>query len=235
MLLNRPTCTTPATLRMFASVAMGSLMVGPMRASAMQFPLSVRTCALPSIRNSTLQLSMDARTDTVTSQANGVISIGMPKAPKQSTCFRSSATTTMAADCCATIFSRSKAAPPPLINWKCGSNSSVPSITMSNPSKEPSSTNGIPTSVAKFCVATEVGTPTISNPSSLIRRPSSKTVYLTVEPVPRPTRIPVLTNSQAASPAIFFSASALFMFLWNLIRLILIVGRERSCRRKNPF
>ena len=40
---------------------------------------------------------------------------------------------------------------------------------MSNPSKEPSSTNGIPTSVAKFCVATEVGTPTISNPSSLLR------------------------------------------------------------------
>ncbi len=119
----------------------------------------------------------------------------------------------MAAADWATIFSRNNAPPPPLMSWKSVSNSSAPSMTTSSPANSPNSASGIPTSCASFSVAILVGTPIISSPSSAILRPSSITVKATVEPVPRPTFIPLETTSQAAIPAARLSASAVCILI----------------------
>src|SRR6056300_1028242 len=65
----------------------------------------------------------------------------------------------------------------------------------------------MPTELASSWVATDVGTPTMLKPSSATRRPSSRMVYFTVEPVPRPTFIPSTMYEQAATPASCLSDS----------------------------
>ena len=53
----------------------------------------------------------------------------------------------------------------------------------------------------------EVVTPTMSRPSSFTRFPSASTMYLTVEPVPRPTIMPSLIHSTAFVPTNCFNSS----------------------------
>ena len=77
------------------------------------------------------------------------------------------------------------------------------------------STGSAITSNASFSVARLVGTPTISSPSSAILLPNSITVCLTVEPVPKPTFIPDLTNWHASIPAFFLRSSTSAMMFLN--------------------
>ena len=133
--------------------------------------------------------------------------MGNGNVPNTSTCLLASATTTMPALDSATIFSRKRAPPPPLIRCKFESNSSAPSITKSKAEQSVQSTSGIPCSIDNFSVTSDVGIPAISNPSSRILLPNSRMVYLTVEPVPIPIIIPSFTKLQAAIPASAFIAS----------------------------
>ena len=104
----------------------------------------------------------------------------------------------------ATIFSRSKAAPPPLIIFKLASISSAPSIVKSMNIVSEKSIRGIPSLSANILVASEVGMPRIESPFR-----TSSPIFLTansaVEPVPRPTIMPSLTYSHAASAERCFS------------------------------
>ena len=101
---------------------------------------------------------------------------------------------------------------------KSRSNSSAPSMTKSRCSHESQSSIGIPCSIDNFSVASEVGIPEIFNPSSRILLPNSKMVYLTVEPVPIPIRIPFSTKAQAAIPASSFIASFSSAVNWLIAR-----------------
>ena len=105
----------------------------------------------------------------------------------------------------ATIFSRRWAAPPPLISQPSGVTSSVPSIAISSRCKLLNSSTGMLRSRACCSVATEVATQRMSLSPRLAIAGNR---CATVEPVPRPTVIPLSTSSAAASAAIRFSSSA---------------------------
>ena len=124
---------------------------------------------------------------------SGLTSTGKLNFPRISTLLLSSATTIIDFDRLATIFSLVRAPPPPLIREKWLSNSSAPSIVMSNDLTSEISISGIPRLSASSLVASLVGTPIISSPSSDTLLPISIIVYLTVEPVPSPTFIPLFT------------------------------------------
>src|SRR5215218_1029146 len=114
-------------------------------------------------------------------------------------------TTTNRSAAAATIFSRRWAPPPPLISQPSGVTSSVPSMAMSSRVRRSKSSTGIPSSRACSSVATEVATQRIP---SRPRRAIAGSRWATVEPVPKPTVIPLSTNSAAASAASRFSSSA---------------------------
>ncbi len=124
---------------------------------------------------------------------------------RASTGLLESAMTTKRSAAAATIFSRRWAAPPPLISQPSGVTSSVPSIARSSRRSVLNSSTGIPSSRACSSVATEVATQRIS-PTP--RRAIAGSRWATVDPVPRPTVIPLSTSSAAASAASRFSVSA---------------------------
>ena len=93
-----------------------------------------------------------------------------------------------------TIFSLNKAPPPPLTRFKSGSTSSAPSIATSNRENSSKVVSGMPSSSACSFVLTEVGTAIISlSVPSLSNIPSRSTANAAVEPVPRPTFMPLVT------------------------------------------
>src|ERR1700743_1852027 len=113
--------------------------------------------------------------------------------------------TTKRSAAAATIFSRRWAPPPPLISQPSGVTSSVPSIAMSRRPSWSKSSTGIPSERAGSAVATEGAT---QRRSVSPRRASAGRRWATVEPVPRPTVMPLSTSSAAASAARRFSSSA---------------------------
>eukprot|EP00001_Collodictyon_triciliatum_P001810 00349_1 len=109
------------------------------------------------------------------------------------------------------FFSRRSAPPPPLMRHMPGSTASAPSIDTSScvfPSLAISSSvmRGILRDSASFWVAILVGMHVISlSLPSLSFCPTLSTANLAVDPVPRPTSIPLLTwSSTALYPAAFF-------------------------------
>ena len=150
----------------------------------------------------------------VASSPKGTTSIGSGKRPSVCTSLPSSAITIMRADAAATIFSRSSAAPPPLIRRSCGSTSSAPSTVRSSSGVSSSVDIGMPSETAWTCVASEVETQRTSKPAATFA-PSRSTKCFAVEPVPRPSRIPGCTSSSARAAARFFRSSA-FMVLVRL-------------------
>ena len=127
--------------------------------------------------------------------------------PSRST---SLAPSTMMASCrlaLATIFSRSKAPPSPLIRFKVPrSTSSAPSIVRSIWRCSAKEDSGMPAALACAAVRSDVGMPTKRKPWRC-RRARASTANAAVEPVPSPTTMPSWTSSTAASAAARFSAS----------------------------
>ncbi len=104
--------------------------------------------------------------------------------------------TTQRREASQTSFSRSRAAPPPLIKLSPGPISSAPSTVRSITLTSSSAARAMPSSRARLAVASEVGTPRMSS----LRAARAFTNQAAVEPVPRPTTMPFSTNSAAASP-----------------------------------
>ena len=104
----------------------------------------------------------------------------------------------------ATIFSYSKAPPPPLIPWKSYVISSAPSIVTSTSSTSSSSTTFKPNSTASFVVTLEVDTQVRDRFSSFTRFARASTMYVAVEPVPNPTIVLSSIYVAAFSPTNFF-------------------------------
>jgi len=98
----------------------------------------------------------------------------------------------MRSEAAATIFSRNKAPPPPLMTLSEGSISSAPSTVKSSRSTSSSVVRRMPQRMASSRVVSDVGTPITSNPSRT-RAPNSSTKCLAVEPVPSPSFIPLCT------------------------------------------
>ena len=143
----------------------------------------------------------------VAASPNGTTSIGKGKRPSVGTHLLSSAMTIMRAEAAATIFSRSSAPPPPLISVRSGPISSAPSMVRSSSGVSSNVVSGMPRLSACARVASEVGTPITLQPSRM-RSASKSRKCFTVEPVPRPSRIPGCTNCTARAAASRFCASA---------------------------
>ena len=98
-----------------------------------------------------------------------------------------------------TIFSRSSAPPPPLTRFRSGSTSSAPSMATSSRENSSSVVSGMPSDSACSFVRTDVGTAMMS-----VRLPSASfwprrsTAKAAVDPVPRPTFMPLVTYSSMA-------------------------------------
>ena len=93
-----------------------------------------------------------------------------------------------------TIFSLSKAPPPPLTRFRSGSTSSAPSIATSSRENSSNVVKGMPSSSACSFVRTDVGTAMISfKVPSLSNIPNRSTANAAVEPVPSPTFMPLVT------------------------------------------
>ena len=107
------------------------------------------------------------------------------------TIFDSSTTIISFIEQLATIFSLSKAPPPPFIKFNFPSTWSAPSIVTSM-SCSFNGTRGIPASFASFSVSLDVAIPLICKPSFTIS-PIFSIAYFVVEPVPSPTIIPSFT------------------------------------------
>ena len=101
----------------------------------------------------------------VAARPNGMTSTGSGKRPSASTHLESSAITIMRSDAAATIFSRSKAPPPPLMRLSAGSISSAPSTVRSSRSISSSVVRAMPHRAASARVASEVGTPMTLSPA----------------------------------------------------------------------
>jgi len=121
--------------------------------------------------------------------AKSSTSSGVPNGPSAGTSFDSSTTMMNRGDIDATIFSRVCAAPPPLVRLNAGSTSSAPSMAMSSAPISSGEMTFKPSEIASSWVCTDVEVHTMSS----ARSPSSMMVQCTVEPVPRPTRIPSVT------------------------------------------
>src|SRR5438309_9345747 len=202
---NRPWPTTPGMPEIRAASFPGPR-IGPKCASRMWFPLSVRNSSLPSLRNSTFAPRPSSAADAFfqpngwTSTGNGVF------VPRRRTSFASSTITTNFFDAAATIFSRNKAPPIPLIRSSFGSTSSAPSTVRSSQKLSSREVNGIPNRFASSAVASDVGTPFRSIPFAT-RRPTPARKCRAVDPVPRPRTMPGFTYARAASAASRFSSS----------------------------
>src|SRR5580704_4804075 len=109
----------------------------------------------------------------------------------------------------ATIFSRNKAPPNPLIRLsERRSTSSAPSIVKSMRWCSAKLASDMPRLRACVAVRSEVGIPTILSPFAT-RAPSPSTTKKAVEPVPRPTTMPSSTYSTARYAASCLSLSRL--------------------------
>src|SRR6266581_4633606 len=202
---NSPWLTTPGMLEIRPASFAGPR-IAPKCASRMWFPLSVRNGSSPFFRNSILAPSASSAAAAFfqpngwTSTGNGVF------VPRRRTSFESSTITTNFFDAAATIFSRNKAPPIPLIRSSFGSTSSAPSTVRSSQKLSSSEVNGIPSRLASSAVASEVGTPFKSIPFAT-RRSTPARKCLAVDPVPRPRTIPGFTYARAASAALSLSSS----------------------------
>ena len=127
--------------------------------------------------------------------------------PSLSTRLEASAITTIRSDAVATIFSRSKAPPPPLISLRSSSSSSAPSTVRSRNGVLSSVLSFKPRRSARIRVASEVGTHRSWRPVSLTRWPTRSTNFAAVEPVPRPNRMPSLRRLSACAAACCLKAS----------------------------
>mmetsp|Transcript_21396 Transcript_21396/g.82956 ORF Transcript_21396/g.82956 Transcript_21396/m.82956 type:complete len:451 (-) Transcript_21396:5165-6517(-) len=118
---NSPTVTTPGHWLISASSAAGSVMARPCT-SRIGCPLSVTTPW-----RGTARPPMASKRRAMRFAAMPITSTGSGKRPRTSTCLEASAMHRKHCARSATIFSRVKAAPPPLIMWPRGSISSAPS------------------------------------------------------------------------------------------------------------
>src|SRR5713226_2334802 len=202
---NRPWPTTPGMPEIRTASFPGPR-IGPKCASRMWFPLSVRNTSSPSFRNSTFAPSASSAAAAFF-QPNGWTSTGRGVfVPRRRTSFESSTITTNFFDAAATIFSRNRAPPIPLIRSSFGSTSSAPSTVRSSQKLSSREVSGIPSRFASSAVARDVGTPRMSTPLAT-RRATPARKCRAVDPVPRPRTIPGLTYARAASAAFRFSSS----------------------------
>src|SRR5437667_2079172 len=202
---NSPWPTTPGMLEIrFASFT--GPRIGPKCASRMWFPLSVRKGSSPPFRNSTFAPSASSAAAAFfqpngwTSTGNGVL------VPRRRTSFASSTITTNFFDAAATIFSRNRAPPIPLIRSNLGSTSSAPSTVKSSQKLSSREVSGMPRAFASSAVARDVGTPFTSMPPATRRATPARKCFA-VDPVPRPRTIPGFTYARAASAAFRFNSS----------------------------
>mmetsp|Transcript_11416 Transcript_11416/g.70068 ORF Transcript_11416/g.70068 Transcript_11416/m.70068 type:complete len:236 (+) Transcript_11416:1625-2332(+) len=144
------------------------------------------------------------------SQQNWTTSTGMASLlpPSPSTSLVSSTMQTNLSEANSTIFSRSSAPPLPLTRLRSGSTSSAPSMATSSFGCVSSVASGIPSASACSFVRSDVGTPTMfcSSPD-FSSSPIRSTAKAAVEPVPRPTTMPLFTYSTAFHAACFLSSS----------------------------
>src|SRR6058998_3587789 len=202
---NRPWPTTPGMPEIRAASFTGPR-IGPKCASRMWFPLSVRNGSPACLRNWTFAPRPSSAADAFfqpngwTSTGNGVL------VPRRRTSFASSTITTNFFDAVATIFSRNKAPPIPLIRSSFGSTSSAPSTVRSSQKLSSSEVNGIPNCFASSAVSSDVGTPFRSIPLAT-RRATPPRKCRAVDPVPRPRTMPGFTYARAASAALRFNSS----------------------------
>ncbi len=102
----------------------------------------------------------------VAPRPNGTTSIGSGNRPSIGTHFDSSAMTIMRADAAATIFSRSRAPPPPLIRLRSGAISSAPSTVRSSSGVSSRVGQAARRAARRRCASrSEVGTATTSRPA----------------------------------------------------------------------
>src|SRR6058998_1430893 len=201
----RPWPTTPGMPEIRAASFPGPR-IGPKCASRMWFPLSVRNGSPACLRNSTFAPRPSSAADAFfqpngwTSTGNGVF------VPRRRTSFASSTITTNFFDAAATIFSRNRAPPIPLIRSSFGSTSSAPSTVRSSQKLSSREVSGIPRPFASSAVARDVGTPFRSIPLAT-RRATPARKCRAVDPVPRPRTMPGFTYARAASAAFRFNSS----------------------------
>src|SRR5881397_2414628 len=202
---NSPWPTTPGMLEIRPASFEGPR-IAPKCASRMWFPLSVRNGSSPFFLNSILAPRASSAAAAFfqpngwTSTGNGVF------VPRRRTSLESSMITTNFFDAAATIFSRNRAPPIPLIRSSFGSTSSAPSTVRSSQKLSSREVNGIPSRFASSAVARDVGTPLRSMPLAT-RRATPARKCRAVDPVPRPRIIPGLTYARAASAASRFNSS----------------------------
>src|SRR2546427_8128154 len=202
---NSPWPTTPGMLEIRPASFAGPR-IAPKCASRMWFPLSVRNGSSPFFRNSTLAASASSAAAAFF-QPNGWASTGNGVfVPRRRTSLESSTMITNFFDAAATIFSRNRAPPIPLIRSSFGSTSSAPSTVRSSQKLSSNEVNGIPSRFASSAVAKDVGTPLRSMPLAT-RRATPARKCRAVDPVPRPRIIPGLTYARAASAASRFNSS----------------------------
>src|SRR5213593_52991 len=202
---NSPWPTTPGMLEMRLASFAGPR-IAPKCASRMWFPLSVRKGSSPFFRNSILAPSTSSAAAAFF-QPNGWTSTGKGVfVPSRRTSLESSTMTTNFFDDAATIFSRNRAPPMPLIRSSFGSTWSAPSTVRSSQKLSSREVSGIPSRFASSAVARDVGTPLMSTPFAT-RRATPARKWRAVDPVPRPRTIPGLTYARAASAAFCFNSS----------------------------
>ena len=171
--------------------------------SRMWLPSSVTNGASPFMRSAVVRPKTSMPTSVsstrvfVVCQPKGITSSGSGNAPRVSTFLAASAITIMRSLAVATTFSCKCAPPPPLIRLRSASYSSAPSMVRSNHLASSRVTTSMPRLCASAAVLLDVGTPLILRPSFFTRSPRQRTIHAAVDPVPRPTRIPVSTKSLA--------------------------------------
>ena len=133
------------------------------------------------------------------SQSKGKTSTGRAcLLPRRSDIFDSSTTIISRSVACATIFSWSSAPPPPLIRLSWGSTSSAPSMVTSILIGPCGPSRGSPACVATLAISAEVAKVLMPSSSPAAwRRAISRTAWMAVDPVPRPTVMPGSTKRTA--------------------------------------
>ena len=140
----------------------------------------------------------------VAARPKGTTSTGRGNAPSTGTALLESAMTTILREAEATIFSRRRAPPPPLMSRSFGSISSAPSTVRSSSGISSSVVTAMPRFFACASVRSEVVTQRILSPAATLS-PTQSTKCLAVDPVPSPSRIPGSRSSAARLAAAIFS------------------------------
>mmetsp|Transcript_75240 Transcript_75240/g.151267 ORF Transcript_75240/g.151267 Transcript_75240/m.151267 type:complete len:219 (+) Transcript_75240:270-926(+) len=206
MPMNRPWSTTPTMFFNSFAARTASLIAVSKCKSTMKLPLSVTAGSVPSTwlfdeepkRNTGRHPASDGKAPIfrrVWPWQKGVISTGMGNAgPKPLPIFDSSTITMNFLAHTSTIFSRSKAPPPPFTRFSWSSTSSAPSIATSSSDSSSRVTRGMPRDSACSLVRTLVGTAMMSVSSpDLSSIPKRSTANAAVDPVPSPTFMPLRT------------------------------------------